>query len=67
MCGLAAVLGNKVRIRPKQHDDWQVVANQWGALIGRPSAMKTPAMQAALAPVYALQDEMREFLESVLH
>ena len=60
VCGLAAVLGNKVRIRPKQHDDWQVVANQWGALIGRPSAMKTPAMQAALAPVYALQDEMRE-------
>jgi hypothetical protein len=22
MCGLSAVLGNKVRIRPKQHDDW---------------------------------------------
>ena len=60
VCGLAAVVGNKVRIRPKQHDDWQVVANQWGALIGRPSAMKTPAMQAALAPIYALQDEMRE-------
>src|SRR4051812_27795750 len=58
VCGLAAVLGNKVRIRPKQHDDWRVVANQWGALIGRPSAMKTPAMQAALAPVYALQDKL---------
>ena len=60
VCGLAAILGNKVRIRPKQWDDWQVVANQWGALIGRPSAMKTPAMQAALGPVYALQDEMRD-------
>src|SRR5690242_20116423 len=36
ICGLAAVLGNKVRIRPKQHDDWTVTPNLWGALIGRP-------------------------------
>src|SRR4051795_7619149 len=48
VCGLAAVLGNKVRIRPKQHDDWQVVPNQWGEMIGRPSTMKTPSMQKAL-------------------
>ena len=60
VCGAAAVLGNKVRIRPKQHDDWQVTPNQWGALIGPPSAMKTPAMQSALGAVYALQDEMRD-------
>ncbi|WGD32020.1 YfjI family protein [Ancylobacter sp. WKF20] len=59
VCGLAAALGNRVRIRPKQHDDWQVVPNLWGAIIGRPSAMKSPAMQSALSPVYALQDDMR--------
>ena len=58
--GLAAVLGNKVRIRPKQHDDWTVTPNLWGKLVGRPSAMKTPSMQAALALIFALQDEMRE-------
>jgi hypothetical protein len=66
MCGLSAVLGNKVRIRPKQHDDWQVTPNLWGAIIGRPSAMKSPAMRSALGPVYDLQDKMREAWEAGL-
>jgi hypothetical protein len=60
LCGLASLAGNKVRVRPKQHDDWQVVPNLWGAIIGRPNAMKSPAMQSALAPVYALQDTVRK-------
>jgi hypothetical protein len=53
LCGLAAVVGNRIRVRPKQNDDWEVVPNLWGAIIGRPSAMKSPAMQAALSPIYA--------------
>lgn len=60
ICGLAAVVGNRVRVRPKQNDDWEVVPNLWGAIVGRPSAMKSPAMQAALGPIYAIQDELRE-------
>jgi hypothetical protein len=60
ICGLGAALGNRVRICPKQHDDWEVVANPWGAIIGRPSAMKSPAMKAALAPLFALERQMRE-------
>jgi hypothetical protein len=63
LCGIAAVVGNRVRIRPKRNDDWEVVPNLWGAIIGRPSAMKSPAMQAALAPVYAIQDELRKEYE----
>lgn len=55
LCGLAAVIGNGVRIAPKQHDDWKIVPNLWGALIGQPSTMKTPTMQAALAPITCLQ------------
>jgi hypothetical protein len=60
LCGIAAVVGNRVRIRPKRNDDWEVVPNLWGAIVGRPSAMKSPAMQAALAPIYAIQDALRE-------
>lgn len=60
LCGLAAVIGNKARINPKSNDDWSVVPNLWGAIIGRPSAMKSPAMRSALAPVFALQDRMRK-------
>ena len=61
LCGIAALVGNKVRIQPKQSDDgWIVVPNLWGAIVGRPSAMKSPAMQSALGPLYALQDGMRK-------
>jgi hypothetical protein len=59
MCAVAAMVGNAVRICPKQHDDWTVVPNLWGAIIGRPSAMKSPAMQAALQPLFALEDDLR--------
>ncbi len=55
VCGLAALIGNDVRVAPKQHDDWKIVPNLWGALIGQPSTMKTPTMQAALAPITCLQ------------
>jgi len=63
LCGLSAVVGNKLRVCPKQHDDWTITPNLWGALVGPPSAMKSPAMQAALAPAFMLQDEMRELWE----
>jgi hypothetical protein len=51
LCGLAAVIGNRIRVRPKQNDDWEVVPNLWGAIIGRPSAMKSPVPVANLIPL----------------
>jgi len=66
LVGLAAVIGNRIRVAPKQNDDWIEVANLWGAIIGPPSAMKSPAMQSALGAVYAIQDEMRKGWESDL-
>jgi hypothetical protein len=55
--GLAGLLGRKALICPKQYDDWSVTPNQWGAIIGRPSAMKTPSMKEALRPLYKLEDQ----------
>ncbi|ACS51745.1 hypothetical protein Bgr_17070 [Bartonella grahamii as4aup] len=61
LCGLAAVIGNGVRIAPKQHDNnWKIVPNLWGALVGQPSTLKTPTMQAALTPLYAFQEEWHQ-------
>ncbi len=60
LCGLASLIGNRIRVAPKQMDDWTEVPNLWGAVIGPPSAMKTPAMRKALGPVYAIQDDMRK-------
>lgn len=66
LCGIASVVGNRIRVAPKQNDDWIEVPNLWGAIIGPPSAMKSPAMQSALGPIYALQEAMREAWKSAL-
>ncbi|UNE54983.1 YfjI family protein [Bartonella machadoae] len=57
ICALAALIGNGVRIAPKQHDNWYIVPNLWGAIIGNPSTRKTPALKTALQPLADLQTE----------
>jgi len=54
MVALASLIGRKVAIHPKQHDDWLVTPNLWGVIIGRPSAMKSPAMAEGLRPLKRL-------------
>lgn len=41
---LATLVGKQVGIRPKRYDDWTVIPNLWGLVVGRPSVMKSPAM-----------------------
>ena len=60
MIALAGVLGRKVGIRPKSQDDWLVVPNLWGAAIGSPSVMKTPATQEPLRPLTRLEIEAKQ-------
>ncbi len=60
LCALAAVIGNGVRIAPKQHTNWKIVPNLWGAIVGEPSTMKTGTMDAALEPLYEFQDEWHQ-------
>jgi len=60
MSSLGGVVGKSVSIYPKQFDNWQVVPNLWGALVGRPSAMKSPPMTAAMSGVSALIKEARQ-------
>lgn len=55
MVALGSVIGRKLGIRLKQRDDWTEYANVWGGLIGPPSALKSPAMRAAMRPFKALQ------------
>jgi putative DNA primase/helicase len=40
---------------PKMNDDWTVIPNLWGGIVAPPSAMKTPALKEALAPIYKLE------------
>ncbi len=47
LVALAALIGNKIGIRPKLNDDWLIVPNLWGCIVGRPSMMKSPAAKFA--------------------
>lgn len=73
LVALGAVLGRKVGIRPQSRTDWTVVPNLWGCIVGRPGAMKSPAMEEALKPLQRLEtharkesDEARKEYESAL-
>ena len=63
MVGFSSVVGRKIGIRPKRHDDWLVIPNLWGVLIGRPSSMKSPPLREALRPVRRLGAEAFEVFE----
>lgn len=55
MISLAAVVGRKIGIRPKRKDDWLEVPNLWGAIIGRPGVMKSPALREVLKPLRKIE------------
>lgn len=56
LVGAGAVIGNRIGVQPKAHDTgWIEVPNLWGAVVGRPGVMKSPALDRVLAPVRRLE------------
>ena len=55
MVAAGALIGRQIGIRPKRHDDWLVVPNLWGVVVGRPGLLKTPALEETLRPIKALE------------
>lgn len=56
LVALAGVVGAAVGIRPKRKDDWLVVPNLWGGVIGPPSKKKTPALSEMLKALHRLEN-----------
>ena len=54
---LGSLIGRKVGIFPKAHDDWIVIPNLWGAVVGRPSLMKSPAIAEMMNPLEDLAEK----------
>jgi putative DNA primase/helicase len=52
---LSSLIGARAVVQPKAKDDWQVVPNLWGLIVGRPGVMKSPALGEALKPLQRLQ------------
>jgi len=57
---LGSVIGRGCGIYPKRRDDWLVIPNLYGAVVGRPSLMKTPAVSEAQRHLVRLETESRE-------
>lgn len=60
MAALASVVGRKIGLRPQARTDWTTVPNLWALLVGRSGVMKSPAMEAALAPLKRLAAQAGE-------
>jgi putative DNA primase/helicase len=63
---LGSIIGRACGIHPKRYDDWLVVPNLWGGVVGRPSLMKSPAVTEALKPLARLEAEAREQHEAAM-
>lgn len=60
------LIGNKVGIRPKAKDNWTVVPNVWGMIIGSPSIKKTPVYSELYKAVSKLEIEENENFKAAL-
>mgnify|MGYP003669456342 CR=1 FL=1 len=57
IAALGSVLGNRIGLMPKAKDDWIEYPNLWGAIVGRPSTLKSPSLSVGLAPMMRLQSD----------
>lgn len=62
----ATILGRRIGICPKQHDDWLVIPNVWGTVVGRPGLMKTPAIAEPLSFLKKLEVDAKHQFEEAL-
>jgi putative DNA primase/helicase len=66
MVALAGAVGKKVGIRPKRHDDWLVVPNLWGGVVGRPGILKSPSIRQPMKFLHRLEIEAKKRYEAEL-
>lgn len=60
---LGGTIGAGCGVKPKVKDDWLVVPNLWGGVVGRPGTMKTPALAEMLKPLARLEIEAKEIYD----
>src|SRR5215813_3400504 len=63
---LGALVGRRIGVRPQAKTDWVEVPNVWGAIIGRPGQLKSPAMMEALKPLHHLEVEAAKTYDDAL-
>jgi uncharacterized protein DUF3987 len=61
---LGSAIGRRLGIRPKRYDDWVVVPNLWGMVVGPPGFLKSPMLHEVLKPLARLEARAREANEA---
>jgi putative DNA primase/helicase len=64
LVAISSLIGARAVIQPKARDDWQVVPNLWGVVVGRPGVKKSPALGEALKPLNRLQANEMELCKA---
>ncbi len=62
----AAIIGTSCGIKPKQNDDWLVVPNLWGGIVGRPGMLKTPAVSEVMQLIKQLETEAKKSYDTTM-
>ena len=60
-----ALVGARCAVHPKANDDWVVVPNLWGGIIGDPSTKKSMAISESLKGLSRLEIEMEDNFKKV--
>lgn len=60
LVAISSLIGARAVVTPKARDDWRVVPNLWGLIVGRPGVMKSPALGEVLKPLHRLEATERE-------
>lgn len=60
LVALSSLIGARAVVAPKARDDWRVVPNLWGLIVGSPGVMKSPALSEVLKPLHRLESTERE-------
>src|SRR5215211_5737714 len=60
MVVISSLVGRKLGIYPKKRDDWIVVPNLWGMIVGRSALLKSPALAEVMKPLGRLIADAHE-------
>ncbi len=60
MEALAAAVGRRARMQPKERDPWAVIPNLWGGIVAEPGSKKSHVLSEVMQPLKTLEREWQE-------
>ena len=63
LVAMGSAVGRRIGIYPKCKDDWLVVPNMWGGVVGRPGMLKSAIISEATKPLRRIEVEAWETFE----